>query len=120
MRGRRPRADLGFQRLETRRLGAAAAGGAMLFYLLMASVIIVIAMVTAVRPERAGSSRASQEAVLMTLGDADRPSSWEDFFARHPLPDDAIRDRILSANEAIPADVVCVPLDAEVSDPDCR
>ena len=120
MRGRRPRTDLGFTPVDARGLGRVGASGPILLYLLMAVVIVGIALVTAVRPERAGSAAGSAEAVLMTLGDADRPSSWDAFFARHPLPDDAIRERIVAANEAAPADVVCVPLDSEIGGLACR
>ena len=119
MRGRRPRTDVGFSPVEARRLGRVGASGPILLYLLMAAAIVGVALVTAVKPERAGSGLGSGDAVLMTLGDTDRPPSWNAFFARHPLPDDAIRERIIASNEATPSDVVCVPLDSEASGSAC-
>lgn len=120
MRGRRPRTDLGFRPAETRILGRAGASGPILLYVLIAAVIVALGLVSTVRPERAGSGGGSVEAVLMTMGDEGRSADWETFFARHPLPDDAIRARIVAANEATPGDVVCVPLDGEASDSTCR
>ena len=79
-----------------------------------------LAAVTAVRPEGAGARVGSTEAVLMTLGDVDRPASWDAFFARHPLPGDAIRERIIASNAATPGDVVCVPLESGTADAACR
>lgn len=120
MRGRRPRTDLGFRATETPVLDRRGAGGPILLYVLMAVAVVALALVSAVRPEPPGSGSASADAVLMTLGDDGRPASWDAFFERHPLPDDAIRERILASNEGAPADVVCVPLDAAAAETACQ
>ncbi len=120
MRGHRPRTDLGFDRAETRRTTSSRAGGPLVAYAAIAALIVALAMLAAIRPERGGSGAASADTVLLTLGETDRPADWDAFFARHPLPDDAIRQRIRAANEGAPTDVVCVPLEAGAAETGCR
>ena len=119
MRGRCPRTDLGFRASEARATPPPKVGGRLIAYAAIAVLVVAVAWLSAIRPERGGSHAASADAILLTMGETDRPADWDAFFARHPLPDDAIRQRIRAANEDAPTDVVCVPLEPGATEEGC-
>ena len=119
MRGRRTRTSVGFRPTEAEPVRTVRTGGSLFVFAAISALVVSLALLSSLKGDERAAGASAARSILMTLGDTDRPADWDAFFARHPLPDDAIRSRIRDANEAAPGDVVCVPLEAEAADTAC-